>query len=91
MCEDVSLLLLAQPGHHDVQGQGGNEGIVLDLLAILQRHDLSVLVNACDLVLGSIPLVLLGQQLGHTLPDGTCASLQWEPECSSSQGQSLTS
>ena len=75
----ICLLLLAKPRHHDVQGQGGDEGIVLDLLAVLQSDNLSILVNACDKVAGTISLVLLGKQLGDTLPDRSSTTLHGEP------------
>ena len=59
--EAIGPLLLAGPVESEVQGQGGDQGVILDLLARLQGDRLGVLVDAGH---GHVLTILL-QAAGH--------------------------
>mmetsp|Transcript_14864 Transcript_14864/g.41788 ORF Transcript_14864/g.41788 Transcript_14864/m.41788 type:complete len:575 (-) Transcript_14864:45-1769(-) len=78
--EALSPFLAANPATHDVQGEGGDEGVVLDAAARGQGHHLGIHVHPHDRVPSPIALLVLGEQLCHALPDVPSASLSGEPE-----------
>ena len=52
--QPVGEVAFAQPLQGEVQGRGGDEGAVLDLLPVLQGHDLLLLVDLGHLVVLSV-------------------------------------
>lgn len=54
--EAISPLLLAAPLEGDVQGHGGDQGVVLDLVTVLQRHSPALPVQVSDTVVRAVPL-----------------------------------
>lgn len=56
MLQALCDVRLAQPLQGEVQGGGGDEGIILNLLSSLQGHNLLLLVNVGHLIVWAIPL-----------------------------------
>ena len=64
---------MSEPSEGDVQRDGGEQLVVLDLAAILQRHGLAVRVDGSDG--GPVTLFIGRQQSRYFLPNGARAAL----------------
>mmetsp|Transcript_19396 Transcript_19396/g.61731 ORF Transcript_19396/g.61731 Transcript_19396/m.61731 type:complete len:540 (+) Transcript_19396:304-1923(+) len=78
--EAVGEVLLAHVVEGDVQGDGGDQGPELDLAPVLEGHLLLLQVDADHGVALPELHALLGEEVGHALPDGACAARLREAE-----------